>query len=173
MLVDGATFASLAFAFFYLWTVTPSGWPPADIGLVALDLSLVAAAGWMLTSIAIEAANYALQKNGAASGFTLTALASLLGGCAALFLQFRALERIGAPPDEHAYAAVMYTLLALQALHVVLLVLMIGYTLVRATAGKLDSVRRTTFDNTRLMLHYTAAQGVLGVLIMNAPRLSM
>jgi hypothetical protein len=42
----------------------------------------------------------------------------------------------------------------------------------RAAARKLDPVRRNTFDNTRLMVHYTAVQGILAVVIANAPRLA-
>jgi cytochrome c oxidase subunit I+III len=48
---------------------------------------------------------------------------------------------------------------------------MAGYTLARSWAGLLDAERRVTFDSTRLMWHYTAAQGLIALAIMHAPRL--
>ena len=40
------------------------------------------------------------------------------------------------------------------------------YTIARWLAGKLDSVRRTTFDNTMLFWYYTVGQGVAGLLVV-------
>ena len=40
-----------------------------------------------------------------------------------------------------------------------------AYTIARWLAGKLDGVRRATFDNTMLFWHYTVAQGLIGLLL--------
>jgi cytochrome c oxidase subunit I+III len=48
--------------------------------------------------------------------------------------------------------------------------LMGGYTIARAFAGMVDATRRNTFDNTRLMWHYTVAQGLIALAVMHAPR---
>jgi cytochrome c oxidase subunit I+III len=34
----------------------------------------------------------------------------------------------------------------------------------------IDNVRRNTFDNTRLMWHYTVAQGLIALAVMHSPR---
>ena len=52
----------------------------------------------------------------------------------------------------------------------VLTTLIMGlYTIARWLTGKLDSVRRTTFDNTMLFWYYTVGQGLVG--IAGGPRL--
>jgi cytochrome c oxidase subunit I+III len=46
------------------------------------------------------------------------------------------------------------------------------FTVARYAAGKLDSVRRLSFDNTALLGWYGAGQGLLGlVLVHGFPRL--
>jgi cytochrome c oxidase subunit I+III len=46
------------------------------------------------------------------------------------------------------------------------------YTIARWVAGRLDSVRRTTFDNTMLFWIYTTGQGLVGLLVVYGfPRL--
>jgi cytochrome c oxidase subunit I+III len=51
-------------------------------------------------------------------------------------------------------------MLCWQGTHVVLVLMMAVYTLARRATGKLDALRRVTFDNTLLMLLYTVAQGL-------------
>ena len=68
--------------------------------------------------------------------------------------------------------ACVYTILALQAFFVATVAIMALYTIARWWAGKLDSVRRSTFDNTMLFWHYATAQGLVGVLVVHGfPRL--
>jgi cytochrome c oxidase subunit I+III len=73
-------------------------------------------------------------------------------------------------PDEHAYGAVIYTMLAWQGLHAVLLTFVGGYTIARLIAGLIDDARRSTFDNMRLLWHYAVAQGVIVLAVIHAPR---
>jgi cytochrome c oxidase subunit I+III len=90
---------------------------------------------------------------------------------AAFALTLLALSAANVRPDEHAYGAVIYTMLAWQGLHAVLALLMGGYTIARALAGMVDATRRNTFDNTRLMWHYTVVQGLIALAVMHAPRM--
>ena len=60
----------------------------------------------------------------------------------------------------------VHAVMAWQGLHVCIVLLMTGYTLARAWSGKLDAIRRVTFDSTRLFSYYTAAQGLAGVLML-------
>lgn len=75
--------------------------------------------------------------------------------------------RTGLRPDAHAYGAMVHAVMAWQALHVCVVLLMTGYTLARSWSGRLDATRCVTFDNTRLFSYYTAAQGVVGILLLH------
>jgi cytochrome c oxidase subunit I+III len=46
------------------------------------------------------------------------------------------------------------------------------YTLARKWVGLLDATRRNTFDNTRIMWYYSAAQGLIALAVLAAPRLA-
>ncbi|MGH8176398.1 MAG: cytochrome c oxidase subunit I [Steroidobacter sp.] len=170
MLVDGSIFVSLVFSFFYLWTIAPQGWPPPGFDLIAPAASIVAGVNWVVSSAAIGLASRVLQRIESRLAFGVAMFAALSAACIALGFNLNALWESGARPGAHAYAAVMYTLLAWQGLHVLLLMLMGGYTLARSWSGRLSAVRRSTFDNTRLMWHYTSAQGLIALTVMNAPR---
>jgi cytochrome c oxidase subunit I+III len=74
-------------------------------------------------------------------------------------------------PQLHGFASTSYTIIAWQGLHAVLLTLMAGYTLVRAWAGMIDAKRRNVFDNTRIMWYYSAAQGLIALLVLQSARL--
>jgi cytochrome c oxidase subunit I+III len=44
--------------------------------------------------------------------------------------------------------------------------------LARYAAGRVDTARRVTYDNTALLVYYTAAQGIVGLLLVHGfPRL--
>lgn len=75
--------------------------------------------------------------------------------------------RTGLRPDAHAYGAMVHAVMAWQALHVCVVLLMTGYTLARSWSGRLDATRCVTFDNTRLFSYYTAGQGVVGILLLH------
>lgn len=171
MLVDGTVFASLVFAYFYLWTVTLSGWPPSGVELPASGASIAAAAGWAASSVAMESVNRTLRANVSRTAFGARLIIALILMWAAFSFNFLALWNTNVRPQAHAYGAVIYTMLAWQALHVVLLTLMAGYTLARSWAGLLNAERRSTFDNTRLMWHYTIAQGAAALAVMYTPRI--
>jgi cytochrome c oxidase subunit I+III len=70
----------------------------------------------------------------------------------------------------HGFASTSYTIVAWQGLHTVLLTLMAGYTLARVWAGMIDANRRNVFDNTRIMWYYSAAQGLIALLVLHSPR---
>ncbi|HEY0687159.1 MAG TPA: cbb3-type cytochrome c oxidase subunit I [Steroidobacter sp.] len=172
MLVDGSIFACLIFTFFYLWTVTLSGFPPESLELPLIGSSVAAALAWAVSVAAMYVSNRMLpQKRMGAVGLTLTA--ALAGVWIAFGLSLHALLETNLQPQLHGYASTAYTTVAWQGLHAVLLTLMAGFTLVRLWLGMIDPVRRVVFDNTRIMWYYCAAQGVLALLVMSSPRLAM
>jgi cytochrome c oxidase subunit I+III len=171
LLVDGAIFSSLVFCYFYLWTVTPSGWPPSQFEFPAAASSVLAVLAWIGSSALISIAHRGLRTKASAAVIVALLLIAVLVLWGAFVLTFQAIAAANVRPDAHAYGAVLYTLLAWQGLHAVLISIMGGYTIARAMAGLIDDTRRNTFDNTRLMWHYTVAQGVVAFCVMHAPRI--
>ena len=59
---------------------------------------------------------------------------------------------------------------ALQGLFLAVVLIMTAYLIARSWAGRLDGIRRVTFDNCRLFWLYTVAQGLVGLaLVHGAP----
>jgi cytochrome c oxidase subunit I+III len=170
MLVDGSVFANLVFAFFYLWTIAPRGWPPAGMEIPGLTISILCATLWAASSGIFGLANRALSGSSSRLLSSTAVLIAMLLMWAAFALNTHALLSTDVRPDAHAYGAVIFTMLAWQGLHVFLLTLMAGYTLARSWAGLLDRERRNTFDNTRVMWHYSVAQALVALVVMHAPR---
>jgi cytochrome c oxidase subunit I+III len=171
MLVDGSIFACLVFSFYYLWTITLSGFPPDTLDLPLPGSSVGSALAWGASVAAMVVANRALGSNRAAKvGVAL--LAALLALWIAFGASLHALLATNLRPQMHGYASTAYTMLAWQGLHAVLLTLMAGFTLVRLRCGMIDSVRRNVFDNTRIMWYYSAAQGLIALAVMHSPRLA-
>ncbi len=168
LLVDGAIFASFAFSFLYLWTISPE-WPPPGIPLADAAWSLWAASGWLLAGVLVWLAARALR---AASGvlFDLALLGGLLALGGAFYAQLCALGDIS--PRGSGYGATLYALLSWQGFHVVVVAIMALYTLARRWSGRLDAQRRVNYDNTALMWLYTAAQGLVSLAVMASPRLA-
>jgi cytochrome c oxidase subunit I+III len=98
-------------------------------------------------------------------------LLSLLTLWIALGMQFHAVWETDLRPDQHGYAATVYTMIAWQLLHAVLLTFMALYCLARHWCGLIDAQRRNTFDNTRIMWYFCCAQAVIALLVMNSVRL--
>src|SRR5690606_37698017 len=171
MLVDGTIFACLIFSYFYLWTVTDSPWPPGSFEVPDVALCVGAAAAWLASSALWSFANRRLRV-GAARGVLIGSIAATLPlAWVAFMLTMQAIGAANVQPDAHAYGAVLYAMLSWQGLHAVLVTLMGGYTITRVIAGMVDDRRRNTFDNTRLMWHYTVAQGLVAFSAMQSPSL--
>ena len=66
----------------------------------------------------------------------------------------------------------VYASAFLQMQIVVTVAIMSLFLLVRMAAGRLGRIRRVTFDNTALLTHYAAGQGLAGLLLVHGfPRL--
>jgi cytochrome c oxidase subunit I+III len=172
MLVQGTAFACLLGSWMYLWLVNGDAmWPPpgmgAPVGWLGLSALLLYGGGGLLAWIAawLLTRGWRWPMRGA------LVLAGLLSPPA----RARMASRSGSPgsgPEVHAYGAATFTIFAWQATHVAIALLMLGYTLARSLAGKLDARRRLTMDNTMLFCLYTAAQGAAGLALPHLfPRL--
>jgi cytochrome c oxidase subunit I+III len=170
ILVDATIFVSLLFAFFYFWTIS-AVWPVPPFEIPSLMRSVGAASLWMLTSACVAFGTRRLNKGTGGSALCATIVAAIVLMMGAFVATLEVVSTANAGPSEHAYGAVIYSLLAWQGLNAVLMLLMGGYTVARILAGLLDARRRNTFDNTRLMWHYTVVQGIVALAVMQAPRL--
>jgi cytochrome c oxidase subunit I+III len=172
-LVAATTFACILFSYFFLWTVSPRVWPSAA-GLPSLAWPAASAGLYLVGSVIVVLAGRWLARVPQRSAWPLRialvlAVPLLAGAVAAEVLGQLA---TGLRPHESAYGAIVYTVAAFQGFFAVVLAIMALYTVARSLAGRLDGVRRATFDNTALFWHYTTAQGLVGLLIVHAfPRL--
>jgi cytochrome c oxidase subunit I+III len=168
LLVAGSLFITLAFSYLYLWSVSPEGWPAAGgHPLPSAWWPAASASAFIVSSAAMAFSSRMLAKAQDYGQWPVRfglACASL-AVAAALILDFEAHWESGLRPAISSYGAVVYTLLAVEAQLVATVVIMGLYTLARSAAGMLTPQRRATFDNTMLLCHYTAGQGLVSLLI--------
>jgi cytochrome c oxidase subunit I+III len=130
--------------------------------------SVAAAFAWLASAGAIWFADRALGS-GTRNIFAIALMASLACLWVAFGFSLDALLATNLRPQSHGFASTAFTIVAWQGLHAVLLTFMGGFTLARFWAGMIDSARRTVFDNTRIFWYYSAAQGVIALLILHTP----
>jgi heme/copper-type cytochrome/quinol oxidase subunit 3 len=170
ILVSASIYGCAVFSYLFLWTVSPEVWHEAP-ALPHVGYPLTAAILLVSGSACIGLANRALRRN-ATYGFygALLAAVALLGGSFAVDLS--AHLGAGLRPGGSAYGAAVFLLVSLHGFYASIVIMMALFTLARRVAGKLDDVRRVTFDNTRLFWHYTVAQSLVGLVLAHGfPRL--
>ncbi len=172
VLVAGSLYLAYVFSYLYLWIVSPQLWPERQ-ALPALAWPLLCAALLLVSSAVIKASDRALayRKLGSAPFIALVVVA-ILALVASSAMDIVAHWRTGLRADATAYGAMVYMSVFLQIQLVVCVVILGGFVLARRLAGRLDATRRVTFDNLRLLWHYTVAQGLFGLLLLHGfPRL--
>jgi cytochrome c oxidase subunit I+III len=165
IMVAGATWASLLFSYFYLWTIAAE-WPPSEQRLPWWGWPAAAGAAWAASSGLVIAASHALAAD-ATARFRRLVVAGVLVMLAALALDVAGHLHAGLAPAAHGYGATVGVLILVQALFVAALVIMATYSLARSWRGLLGAARRVTFDNTMLLWHYAVAQAAVGLVALN------
>jgi cytochrome c oxidase subunit I+III len=168
MLVSGSLYGCAIFSYLYLWTIAPGIWPAAE--RLPDVVFAVAEAGLLLAgSLVMGFANRWLRA-GRLGAMGISMVVGLVFLVTAVLLAMRA--QSGFSPVDSAYGAVAHLFVALEGFYVLVVVLMALFALARAVRGKLDPVRRITFDNARLFWHYTVAQSLIGIVLIHGfPRL--
>ena len=138
LLIDGALFASLVFAYFYLWLGTEA-WPPAGIGIGGLGMPLVALGLLGGCAVAAQVAWRALLRDGGHGGAAWLATAGL--GVAFAITHWLALAGPVGAPQVHAYASVVWTLAGFHLVHVAVAVLASLFVAARLRHGYVNSTR--------------------------------
>jgi cytochrome c oxidase subunit I+III len=163
------SFACLFFSYLFLWTTKPDvfppqgyltpwiGWPLLAGFLLAASSTMIAFASRSLRNVAGNAADAWPMRIA-----LIAALPLLVAGAG---VELYGHWQSGLRPAANSYGAMIYSIGAFQAFMCAVLVVMGLYTLARSFAGKLNAVRRATFDNTMLMWHYTVAQGLAALAI--------
>ena len=79
----------------------------------------------------------------------------------------------GVNPAQSSHDAMVFMGVILSAELALAVVIMSGYVIARHYAGKLDSVRCASLENTQLLAYYTVAQALFGLLLIHGfPRLT-
>jgi cytochrome c oxidase subunit I+III len=118
----------------------------------------------------MAAASRLLRSDGRARpGFAfhlafLAAVPLLVGGS---LVDFIGQWQTGLRPDQHSYGALIYTIIGLEAFLIATVTVMALYVIARALTGRLNGVRRASFDNTLLLWHYTVVQGLIGLAVIH------
>jgi cytochrome c oxidase subunit I+III len=91
-------------------------------------------------------------------------------GCAfaAFALDVYGHRTVGLEPDAQAWSATVGVLLGYQGFHLMVLVAMSLYLLARSHAGLIAPRARATLDNTAVMWHCVAVQGIVGITTVQA-----
>jgi cytochrome c oxidase subunit I+III len=168
-------FTCLIFSYLFLWLVNPGAWPPQGVDLPERLWPFMAGALYIVSAALIAYASRMLRGDDRRSPRSVpvliaVALLFVAGASAAdLWAQWQS----GLSPSAHAYGAAVYAIVSLQIFFVLTTLVMGLYTIARWLAGRLDSIRRTTFGNTMLFWYYTVGQGLAGLAVVHGfPRLT-
>ncbi|WP_164820288.1 cytochrome c oxidase subunit I [Sinorhizobium meliloti] len=174
MFVAASLYLAYVFSYLFLWVVSPEVWAPIGspkpppLGWPLGSAALLLAGSGILWLVSRRLGVFSASRV-AMSVALLLSLACLTGAFA---LELRGHLATGLSPEGNAYGAMVYLGAVLFAQLVFALVIMGLFAMARHMAGKLDAVRRVTYDSYALLYHYTVAQSLLGLgLIHGFPRL--
>jgi cytochrome c oxidase subunit I+III len=170
ILVAGSLYLSYVFSYLYLWTVSPQVWPAAMpsaawpiLSGILLSLSIAAA---------LLAARMVPARRASRLAFAGLIVLGMLTLAAGLSAEIWTHWQQGLRPSADAHSAMVAMASFLQAELVIPILLMGAFVLGRLFTGQIDTRRRVTFDNLRLLWLYAAGQGLFGLLLIHGfPRL--
>ncbi|HVL76660.1 MAG TPA: cytochrome c oxidase subunit I [Noviherbaspirillum sp.] len=160
LLADGTLFASLIFAYFFLWTLSPQ-WPPTGYRDMSLLLPTAAMGMLLVASVLIEWGERS-NRAGHTKRLQLGYLIAAALGVAYIVLQVMAIGSTGFGAREHAYGALVYTITGFQFVHVGAAVLMSVFIALRVWRGYISPLRPSEPAVVKLFWHYTVLQWLLG-----------
>jgi cytochrome c oxidase subunit I+III len=174
LLVAGALYLSYVFSYLYLCTVSPQVWPAAS-GQAIPSLGWPAVSGMLLlfSSAMMFIASRVLSERRLAGWLFVPLIVFATGAMVASSgIEIVAHWETGLRANVSSYGAMVYMASFLHLELVLPLLIMTGFVLARWFAGRLNGVRRVTFDNLGLFWHYSVSQGLLGLLLVHGfPRL--
>jgi cytochrome c oxidase subunit I+III len=169
MLVAGSLYLAYLFSYLYLWTVSPQVWPPLGSPMLPPLAWPAASAVLMFASVALFAMADRLlpapRRRSAWLPILLTAGALCLAG--GVVVEILAHWQSGLRPTQNAHAAMVYMGSVLNGQLAAAVLVMAGFVTARHFTGRLDRKRRVPFECTALLIYYTAAQALVGLLLVH------
>jgi cytochrome c oxidase subunit I+III len=175
IVVAASLYLSYVFSYLYLWVVSPevwspdgapplpaAFWPAAVAGLASASAASAFAAGRLLP---------APDRRSFATPLLLGLSAVLLA--AAVGLNLWSHWGTGLRPTDSSYGAMIYMGSVVDGQVVLAVVVLLGVAAARALAGRLDRVRRVSYENASLFCYYAVVQILVGlVLVHGFPRVA-
>jgi cytochrome c oxidase subunit I+III len=162
ILADGALFGSLVFGYFFLWTASPD-WPPPGREPVQYALPTLGLGALLLGSAAF-AWGMRRHRAGARASARLGWIAAIV--CALAWAIVHLLAWPAAAPQTHAYASVVYAIVAFSLVHVAIAVLMAGFLCARVQRGYAGALRVMEPRVVAVFWHYAVLQWVVGYAVV-------
>ncbi len=162
LVVAGMILVMTAFSYVFLWSRNPLDWvPPPGTGLIAIAIM------YALALIGVRASNAALALDRPrspvfATGLMLGSLALIAGAWGIDVGDWMA---TGLTPQVSGQGATVFYFLSWQGFFVFTSAIMGFYALLRWITGHVEAQRPSTFQLIGLFLGYTAAQGLISVLL--------
>jgi cytochrome c oxidase subunit I+III len=164
MVVSASLYACALFSYLYLWTVSPDVWPGE---MRNASFAVAAAFLFLLSSAAVAWANRGVGRNGDCRALW----AGIVLVVAAYACHLAAHWHVA--PAQSAYGAIVYMVLSIDGFFVAAAIVLALLALARRAKGRLDRERRVSFDNARLFWHYSVAQALAGLAMVQIfPRLA-
>jgi len=165
LLADASLYGSLLFGYLFLWTVAEQ-WPPHGFGTEPLLVPAVGL-GLLLASSAVMAWARGANRRGRIRqlrwGFGLgLVLALAYALCQAWMLRY-----FPYGPTEHAYGAIVFAIVGCHLIHLLIAMLMNGFTLARSLRGYVDAERTTEVENSLLFWQYMVGQWGIGFVLIH------
>jgi len=173
MVVAGSLYLSYLFSYLYLWTVAPKVWPSDAGGLPDLKWPALSALLFTAGAAFFAVARRTLPAPGHPHlGTPLLVLLGALSSILAVYLAVGCHWQAGLRPTVSSYGAMVYTDGILTGQLVFTVLIMSLFVIARHFTGKLDRVRCATLENTALLVYYTAAQALVGLVVIHGfPRM--
>lgn len=173
ILVAASLYLAFFFSYLYLWTVSPQFWP-INAALVPAYSAVLSACLLLAGSAIIVIAGRVLRRKPLRSRLfeLLTGLAAALL-LAVLLAEVYAQWRLGVRPEANIHGALAAMVAVLQLQLTLPVFIMAGFAIARSVRRRLNGARSVVFDNLSIFYHYTAGQGLLGLLLVHGfPRLA-
>lgn len=169
VLVAGSLYLAYVFSYLYLWVVSPEVWAPDGSPSLPGVVWPWTSAGLVLAGgVSLMAANSLLPEPGqrgvaAPLLFVLTAVCLVAAVASNLWGHWQS----GLRPTENAYGAMVYMAGVLDGQLAFALVMMLAVAAARCLAGRLDHIRRVSYENVALLFGYALLQMLFGLLLVH------
>jgi cytochrome c oxidase subunit I+III len=173
MLVAASLYLTYLFSYLYLWTVSPKVWPVDPEGLPGLPWPVLSALLFIVGAAFFAIAKRTLAEPGRKhAGTPILISFGALSSAAAVGLEIWCHWQTGLRPKDTSYGAMVYMESVLTGQLVFAVLVMSLFVIARHFTGKLDRVRCATLENTSLLVYYTVAQALVGLLVIHGfPRM--